>query len=73
MLREEKLEERAGSPAECFDDAQRRQDLALRVGRKSALARSLACQIVSTIWLYSLTPRALFRLHHGLAGNGSGP
>jgi hydroxymethylbilane synthase len=64
---------RAGSPVERFDDAQRRQGLALRVGRKSALARSLDCQIVPTIWLHSLTPMALFRLHHGLVGTGSEP
>jgi hypothetical protein len=37
------------------------------VERKSALARSLDCQIVPTIWLHSLTPTTLFRHHHGLA------
>jgi len=44
----------------------RRQGHALRVGRKSALARSLARQVVPATWLHSLTPRTLFRHHHGL-------
>ena len=53
-------------PVERFDEAVGRQGHARRVGRKSPLARSLACQIESTIWLQSLTPNLLSRLHHGL-------
>ena len=63
----------AEAPFERFDEAQRRQGHALWVGRKSALARSLDCQIASAIWLRSLTPRTLFRLHHGLVGMRFGP
>ena len=48
-------------PVERFDEAQPRQGHALRVGRRSALARSLDCQIASAIWLHSLTPKALLR------------
>ena len=53
-------------PIERFDEAQRRQGHALRVGRKGVLARSLDCQIGSAIWLHSLTPKTPFRHHHGL-------
>ncbi len=66
--RKEKREERYGLPVERFDEAKHRQCRARRVGRKSALARSLDCQIGPAIWLRSLTLRALFRLHHGLIG-----
>jgi hypothetical protein len=41
----------------------RQQGHALRVGRKSALARSLDRQIGFTIWLRSLTPKTIFRHH----------
>jgi hypothetical protein len=67
MLREEKREEPGALPVERFDEAQRRQGHALRVGRKSALARSLDCQIGHPIRLHSLTSRTLFRHHHDLA------
>jgi hypothetical protein len=54
-------------PVERFDEAQRRQSHALRVGRKSGLARSLDWQVASATCLHSLTPKTLFRHHHGLA------
>jgi len=60
-------------PVDPFDDAQRWHGLALRVGRKTVVARSLDCQIGTPIWLLSLTPRTVLRLHHGLVGSGSGP
>ena len=60
-------------PIERFDEAQRRQGHALRVGRKAALARLLDRRIVPAIRLYSLTPRTAFRHHHGLAGHRFGP
>src|SRR5215210_6175327 len=56
-----------------IDDAVRRQSHARRVRRTSALARSLDCHIVTAMWLHSLTPRTLLRLHRGLAGGGSEP
>jgi hypothetical protein len=69
MLREEKGEERGLPPVERFDEAQRRQGHALRVGRKCVLARSLDCQIVFAIWPHSLSSKTHFRLHHDLVSN----
>jgi hypothetical protein len=45
ILREEKREERAACPFERFDVPQCPEKPALRVGRKAAPARSIACQI----------------------------
>ena len=61
-------------PVERFDEAQRRQGHALRVGRKNALPRSLAWQVVPATCLHSLTSKTLFCHHHGLVGKkGLGP
>ena len=63
----------AEAPVERIDEAQPRQGHALQVGRRSALARSLVCQIAFAIWLHLLTSRTLLRLHHGLVERRFGP
>ena len=63
----------AGPPVERFDEAIRRQGHALRVGRKPALARSLAHEIGTAIPPHSLTSRTCFRHHDGLVERSSGP